>query len=119
MDIRRTILWLIFAFSVLILWNNWLIYNVKPSIFCTLPADESVAQDQNSNNSQDSAETSRPDSDASIPQAQQPQERTADAQVPQEEHEQSQSELVHIQTEVFNLTFDKIGRASCRERVCI
>ncbi|HLS17324.1 MAG TPA: membrane protein insertase YidC [Paenalcaligenes sp.] len=109
MDIRRTILWLIFAFSVLLLWNNWQTYNGRPSIFGTLPAEESVAQDQNSNNAQDSAETSRPDSDASIPQAQQPQERTADAQVPQEEHEQSQSELVHIQTEVFNLTFDTVG----------
>src|SRR5690625_437695 len=113
MDIRRTILWLIFAFSVLLLWNNWQTYNGRPSIFGTLPAEESVAQDQNSNNAQDSAETSRPDSDASIPQAQQPQERTADAQVPQEEHEQSQSELVHIQTEVCH----QIGRASGRARV--
>src|SRR5690625_7276986 len=108
MDIRRTILWLLFSCSVLLLWNYWQTYNGRPSIFGTLPAEESVAQDQHSNNAQDSAETSRPDSDASIPQPQQPQERTADAQVPQEEHEQSQSELVHIQTEVFNLTFDTV-----------
>src|SRR5690625_1233369 len=109
MDIRRTILWLIFAFSVLLLWNNWQTYNGRPSIFGTLPAEESVAQDQNSNNSQDSAETSRPVLAARITKAQQRQERTADAQDIQEEHDQSQSELVHFQIEVFNLTFVTVG----------
>src|SRR5690625_7501371 len=99
MDIRRTILWLIFAFSVLLLWDNWQTYNGRPSIFGTLPAEESVAQDQNSNNAQDRDETSRPDSNTSIPQEQQPQERTANAQVHQEEHEQSQAEMENLLTE--------------------
>jgi len=33
MDIRRTVLWMIFSFSLLFLWNNWEIHNGKPSMF--------------------------------------------------------------------------------------
>lgn len=33
MDIRRTILWMIFLFSLLLLWNNWQVHNGKPSLF--------------------------------------------------------------------------------------
>ena len=33
MDIRRTVLWMIFSFSLLLLWNNWQIHNGKPSLF--------------------------------------------------------------------------------------
>src|SRR5690625_7182474 len=75
MDIRRTILWLIFAFSVLLLWNNWQTYNGRPSIFGTLPAEESVAQDQNTDSTQGSADSSTQAADASIPRAQQPKEQ--------------------------------------------
>ena len=33
MDIRRTVLWMIFSFSLLLLWNNWQVHNGKPSLF--------------------------------------------------------------------------------------
>jgi YidC/Oxa1 family membrane protein insertase len=33
MDIRRTILWVVFSLSLLILWDNWMRYNGKPSMF--------------------------------------------------------------------------------------
>ena len=33
MDIRRTILWMIFSFSLLLLWNNWQVYQGQPSLF--------------------------------------------------------------------------------------
>ncbi|OZI77034.1 membrane protein insertase YidC [Bordetella genomosp. 12] len=38
MDIRRTVLWMIFSFSLLLLWNNWQIHNGKPSLFGAPPA---------------------------------------------------------------------------------
>ena len=33
MDIRRTVLWVVFSLSLLILWDNWMRYNGKPSMF--------------------------------------------------------------------------------------
>src|SRR3546814_1276230 len=33
MDIRRTVLWMIFSLSLLLLWNNWQVHNGKPSLF--------------------------------------------------------------------------------------
>lgn len=35
-DIRRTILWVIFGFSLVMLWNQWQVYNGKPAIFGSL-----------------------------------------------------------------------------------
>jgi YidC/Oxa1 family membrane protein insertase len=33
MDIQRTILWVVFSLSLLVLWDNWMRYNGKPSMF--------------------------------------------------------------------------------------
>jgi YidC/Oxa1 family membrane protein insertase len=33
MDIRRTVLWMIFSFSLLLLWNNWQVHNGKSALF--------------------------------------------------------------------------------------
>ncbi len=33
MDIRRTILWVVFSMSLLLLWDNWMRYTGKPSMF--------------------------------------------------------------------------------------
>ncbi|WP_025916236.1 membrane protein insertase YidC [Herminiimonas sp. CN] len=33
MDIKRTVLWIVFSMSLLILWDNWMRYNGKPSMF--------------------------------------------------------------------------------------
>ncbi|MCL1960252.1 MAG: membrane protein insertase YidC [Desulfovibrionaceae bacterium] len=32
-DIRRTILWVVFAFSLIMLWDHWQVYNGRPSTF--------------------------------------------------------------------------------------
>ena len=42
MDIRRTILWMILTFSLLLLWNNWQTYNGKPSLFGPSLTSEAV-----------------------------------------------------------------------------
>ena len=33
MDIKRTVLWVVFAFSLLLLWDSWMRHNGKPSMF--------------------------------------------------------------------------------------
>lgn len=33
MDIQRTVLWIVFSLSLLMLWDNWMRYNGKPSMF--------------------------------------------------------------------------------------
>ena len=33
MDIRRTVLWVVFSLSLLILWDNWMRYHGKQSMF--------------------------------------------------------------------------------------
>jgi len=40
MDIRRTVLWMIFSFSLLLLWNNWQVHSGKPSLFGTPPTQQ-------------------------------------------------------------------------------
>ncbi len=38
MDIKRTVLWAVFSISGLMLYNNWLVHEGKPSLFSTGPA---------------------------------------------------------------------------------
>ena len=32
-DIRRTILWVVFAFSIVLLWDQWQVHNGRPATF--------------------------------------------------------------------------------------
>ncbi|PTN48495.1 membrane protein insertase YidC, partial [Achromobacter xylosoxidans] len=50
MDIRRTVLWMIFSFSLLLLWNNWQIHNGKPSLFGPTPAATTSEPQASANN---------------------------------------------------------------------
>ena len=38
MDIKRTVLWVVFSLSLLLLWDNWMRYTGKPSMFFPNPA---------------------------------------------------------------------------------
>ncbi len=42
-DIRRTILWVIFGFSMVMLWDQWQVYNGKKATFFPSPAQQSVS----------------------------------------------------------------------------
>ncbi|MFA7669264.1 MAG: membrane protein insertase YidC [Burkholderiaceae bacterium] len=101
MDIRRTILWMILTFSLLLLWNNWQTYNGKPSLFGpsqTAQAVDPAAQDQQV-------------ADASVPSAAvAPTAAETISAVPGEQAPAaSQSEHVEIDTDVLHLTFDTQG----------
>src|SRR3954454_4693426 len=43
MDIQRTVLWVVFSLSLLLLWDNWMRYNGRPSMFFPTPASQQVA----------------------------------------------------------------------------
>lgn len=98
MDIRRTVLWMIFSFSLLLLWNNWQIHNGKPSLFGAPPAastTESPAAANNATPSVPSAPTAAAAPASTVPGAATP--------VP------TRSEEVVITTDVLRLTFDTMG----------
>jgi YidC/Oxa1 family membrane protein insertase len=42
-DIRRTILWVIFGFSMVLLWDQWQVYNGKKATFFPAPAQQAAS----------------------------------------------------------------------------
>src|SRR5262245_42637697 len=42
-DFQRTILWVFFGLSLFLLWDRWLVYNGRPSMFGTAPAPTAPA----------------------------------------------------------------------------
>ncbi len=104
MDIRRTILWMIFSFSLLLLWNNWQVYNGQPSLFGGSPANTEVA----ANNAPAAASQGEAAVPAGVPAA--APGNNADPAVPATaDAAQSESQKVNIRTDVYNLTFDTTG----------
>lgn len=99
MDIRRTVLWMIFSFSLLLLWNNWQIHNGKPSLFGgPTPAASTSESQANANNATPSV-PSAPAAAASAPSA------VPGAAAPAA----ARSEEIVITTDVLRLTFDTMG----------
>src|SRR5690625_4922658 len=110
MDIRRTILWMIFSFSLLLLWNNWQVYNGRPSMFGT------------GTQSQVSADvTAEPAADTSVPAgvaaATASPAAPATDQLAPIDATQQESELVTVSTDVFELTFDTLGAQLVKARL--
>src|SRR5690606_36988692 len=103
MDIRRTILWMILSFSLLLLWNNWQTYNGKPSMFGPSLTSETVDP------AVQAAQTQQ--NDVSVPNAAAAVSPTAAASaVPGEQAPAPvQAEQVEISTDVLRLTFDTQG----------
>lgn len=101
MDIRRTILWMIFSFSLLLLWNNWQEYNGKPSLFATNPTTEQQVTPNTATVAGNGA------NDASIPQT-----STATSTAPALPDANAQTiapELITVDTDVYKLSFDSVG----------
>jgi YidC/Oxa1 family membrane protein insertase len=99
MDIRRTILWMILSFSLLLLWNNWQTYNGKPSMFgpsqTSQTVDPAVKAQQDVSVPNAAVATSPSEAASAVPGEQQ----AAPAQ----------SQTVEINTDVLQLTFDTQG----------
>jgi len=105
MDTRRTILWMIFSFSLLFLWNNWQVHNGNPSLFGGTPVQQESSGQATAANPADT-------SDAGVPAAGVPAAAVGPDAVPattQATPAQASAEPVVITTDVLRLTFDPVG----------
>jgi YidC/Oxa1 family membrane protein insertase len=108
MDIRRTVLWMIFSFSLLLLWNNWQVHNGKPSLFGGAASSNTVK----SNGPQTQSPQASQAVPSGVPSAPATTGNTAQATpgVPgSAAPEAAKSEQVVISTDVLRLTFDTVG----------
>ncbi|MPT29933.1 MAG: membrane protein insertase YidC [Achromobacter sp.] len=102
MDIRRTVLWMIFSFSLLLLWNNWQIHNGKPSLF----GGPTPTASTNANGTPAAANNATP----SVPNAPAASAAAAPSTVPgAATPAPTRSEEVVVTTDVLRLTFDTLG----------
>lgn len=102
MDIRRTVLWMIFSFSLLLLWNNWQIHNGKPSLF----GGPTPAASTNANGTPATANNATP----SVPNAPATPGAITPSAVPgAATPAPTRSEEIVITTDVLRLTFDTLG----------
>ncbi len=89
-DIRRSILWVIFGFSMVLLWDKWQIHNGQPATFFAQPASAAAAK----------ADGSLPTASAAQGSAQLPGAAGASA---------AKRELIEVSTDLFNVRFDTEG----------
>ena len=101
-DIRRTILWVIFGFSMVLLWDQWQVHNGNKATFFPTPAQHAkVASDV----------ASAVPQTAGVPTAVAPQTAVT---VPAVETRAATKELVQVETDVFKLSFDTEGGTLAR-----
>jgi YidC/Oxa1 family membrane protein insertase len=110
MDIRRTILLMIFSFSLLMLWNNWQIHQGNPSLLGgTTPSSTPAAPAPASTPGTSAADANNPP--ASIPSAPvSPAASSAPSNVPGvTTTAATQTQTVDFKTDVLNISFDLVG----------
>ncbi len=95
MDIKRTVLLVVFSFSLLMLWENWNRYNGGPSLL----SPETASQQP----------VTKPSADASLPQASTPPAPAATAQVPSAEPAAAQGQTITIITDLLKAEINTQG----------
>jgi YidC/Oxa1 family membrane protein insertase len=105
-DIRRTILWVIFGFSIILLWDQWQIYNGKAATFFPTPPKAASA----------TAAPSAPGASAAVPSAVPTASAAGTAQakgaatLPSHTNAPAASkQVVVVQTDVLKLSIDSEG----------
>jgi YidC/Oxa1 family membrane protein insertase len=104
-DIRRTILWVVFGFSLVLLWDQWQIHNGQKATFFPQPAVKTAA-----------APGALP-ADASVPTASTPTAAVSWVnQVPGTPAPAAAAprERIEVSTDVLKLTFDSEGGSLVR-----
>ena len=91
-DIRRSILWVIFGFSMVLLWDKWQVFNGHPATFFAQPAPASAAVA--------AKESASPAANTATGSAQLPGNVSAPA---------AKRELIDVRTDLFNVRFDTEG----------
>lgn len=94
-DIRRTILWVVFGFSLVMLWDQWQLHNGKKPTFFPTATPPVVAADSSQTNDPPNPVASQ--TIASLPADSAP------------DVNQTKAETVEIQTNLLNLRFDTQG----------
>ncbi|AZY50733.1 membrane protein insertase YidC [Bordetella avium] len=103
MDIRRTVLWMIFSFSLLLLWNNWQIHNGQPALFGGPSPEQNAPATANNQ-----AATNPASNTPAVPNA--PAATSAPSSVPgSTAPAPAQAQEVVITTDVLRLTFSSTG----------
>ncbi|WP_293660798.1 membrane protein insertase YidC [Rhodoferax sp. OV413] len=104
-DIRRTILWVIFGFSMVLLWDQWQVHNGKQATFFPAPAVKTAAP----------AGSPAAPADAGVPApvAQAPLPAAA-GEAPAAPATPSATERFEVTTDVLKLTFDTQGGSVVR-----
>ncbi|OGB20522.1 MAG: membrane protein insertase YidC [Burkholderiales bacterium RIFCSPLOWO2_02_FULL_57_36] len=100
MDIQRTVLWVVFSMSLLLLWDNWMRHTGQPSMFFPTPTQEAKPA---------ANADGTPASRADIPQAATPVNPAATAAAVPAGPAQAQSETVTITTDVIKAEINTIG----------
>lgn len=106
MDIRRSVLWMIFSFSLLLLWNNWQVHNGKPSLFGGTPAAQQQAANPDAAAAKAGSGAITPSVPTGTPAAQAGPSSTvpgSDAPIA------AVAEQIVIESDVLRLTFDTTG----------
>jgi YidC/Oxa1 family membrane protein insertase len=101
-DFRRTVLWVIFGFSMVLLWDQWQVHNGNKATFFPTPTQQVKAAE---------AAASAVPHAVGVPAAVSPQ---TTATVPAVETRAATKELVHVETDLFKLSFDTEGGTLAR-----
>ncbi len=96
-DIRRTILWVIFGFSMVLLWDQWQVHNGNKATFFPTPVQQAKATADGASSAPQAA---------GVPAAIAPQ---GPATVPVVESRSANKEWVEVETDVLKLSFDTEG----------
>ncbi len=124
-DIRRTILWVVFGFSMILLWDKWQIHNGKPATFFPRPPAATAPADPGASAPSGAAATAMPPTatpsapaaaaPAAVPSAAVPTATTAATpaasmgQVPGGAQAASTAQRLEITTDVLRVRFDDLG----------
>ncbi len=103
MDIRRTVLLMIFSFSLLMLWNNWQIHQGKAPLFGAPPASTTAK------GSADAPASANGGIPAAVTSASDPTAATSAVVPGLTAAAPAQSETVTVKTDVLKITFDLQG----------
>ena len=101
-DIRRTILWVIFGFSMVLLWDKWQVFNGRQATFFPSPTTQTVVGTA-------APTPAAPTSTASVTPAAQPSAGAAPAVAPASNEPAVAHEQVTVTTDLLKLTFDNQG----------
>jgi YidC/Oxa1 family membrane protein insertase len=98
MDIQRTVLWVVFSLSLLLLWDNWMRYNGKQSMF--FPSATQSAKPATAGSAPGTARSDVPQASVTAPTA---------AAVPATSAPAAKSEVITITTDVIKADIDTLG----------